>query len=86
MRAVIEGWLPPEQEPLPRLREVLEAWGRELGALELHRRLAIIDPAAAAANEAPNLRRTVRALEVIFSTGRLSSGQRRKSESHVCQC
>ncbi len=79
--AVVEGWLPPEQEPLPRLREALEAWGREIGPLELHRRLAIIDPAAAAANEAPNLRRTVRALEVIFSTGRLVSEQRRRSTS-----
>jgi tRNA dimethylallyltransferase len=81
IRAVIEGWLPPAQEPNPRLREVLEAWGRQIGPLELHRRLAIIDPAAAAANEAPNLRRTVRALEVIFSSGKLFSRQRRKSET-----
>ena len=76
--AVVEGWLPPIQEPLPRLREVLEAWGKDIGPLELHRRLAVLDPAAAAANEAPNLRRTVRALEVIFSTGRLLSEQPRK--------
>lgn len=81
VRAVIEGWQPPDQSPDPRLREVLERVGREMGALELHARLKKIDPAAAAQIEAPNLRRSVRALEVILHTGRLFSSQRRRTET-----
>jgi tRNA dimethylallyltransferase len=81
IRAVIEGWLPPEQPPDTRLRELLESWGNEIGRLELHRLLAIIDPAAAFVIEPTNLRRTVRALEVIFSTGKRFSEQRRRGGS-----
>ena len=82
VRAVIEGWQPPAQQPDPRLREVLEAWGREIGPLELHNRLMVLDPAAAAVNEASNLRRTVRSLEVILSTGRRLLDMREKKETH----
>jgi tRNA dimethylallyltransferase len=47
----------------------------------LHARLAALDPAAAESIDARNLRRTVRAMEVILSTGKRFSGQRRQSES-----
>jgi tRNA dimethylallyltransferase len=47
-----------------------------VGKEGLHARLAALDPTAAAAIDARNLRRTVRALEVIFTTGRLFSAQR----------
>jgi tRNA dimethylallyltransferase len=76
LRAVTEGWLPPPQPPDERLRTALEAWAGDLGAVEIHRRLAIIDPAAAANIEVPNVRRTIRALEVVFSTGQRFSTQR----------
>jgi tRNA dimethylallyltransferase len=79
VRAVVEGWLPPVQAGDPHLRTVLEAWGRAIGPTELHRRLAILDPVAAQVVDAPNLRRTVRALEVIFLTGERFSAQRRKT-------
>ncbi len=79
VRAVVEGWLPPAQAADPRLRAALEAWGRQVGPSELHRRLAILDPAAAQVIDAPNLRRTVRALEVIFLSGVRFSDQRRKT-------
>lgn len=69
VRAVVEGWQPPAQQPDLRLRTALEEWGKEIGALELHRRLMVLDPAAAAVNEASNMRRTVRSLEVILSSG-----------------
>ncbi len=81
LRAVYEGWLPPALQPNLRLRGVLETWGKALGPQNLHARLAHIDPQAAARIQPNNLRRTVRALEVIFMTGRLFSAQQRRSES-----
>lgn len=81
VRAIVEGWQPPVQQPHPRLRAALERWGAQIGALELHRRLSLLDPQAAAAIQWQNLRRTVRALEVIFSTGQRFSEQRRRTES-----
>lgn len=54
----------------PQVRARLEAEARELGAPALRERLDALDPAAAAAIEANNVRRIVRALEVIELTGR----------------
>jgi len=79
--AVIQGWTPPEQDPDPALREVLERWGRQIGPEELHRRLRRLDPDAARRIESRNLRRTVRALEVIFTTGQRFSAQQRRTGS-----
>jgi len=76
IRAVIEGWTPPEQPADDGLRRVLEKWGEEIGRFELHRRLGILDPQAASVIDPTNLRRTVRALEVIFSSGKRFSDQR----------
>ena len=81
VQAVIEGWNLPSQAPDTRLREVLLQWGNELGALTLYEKLKIIDPEAAAHIEYQNLRRTIRALEVIFLTGQRFSAQRRKHGS-----
>lgn len=76
IRSILEGWQVPEGEPHPRMREVLEEMARESGPLELHRKLAIIDPVTAREIDPANVRRTVRALEVIFSSGRKFSEQR----------
>lgn len=81
VRALTEGWQPPEQQPHPRLRVALQAWGEQIGAQELHRRLSLLDPQAAQTIQWQNLRRTVRALEVIFSTGKRFSEQRRRTAS-----
>ena len=81
VRAILEGWSIPEGEPGPRLRNVLETWGNEIGAQELHRKLSIVDPEAAAAIQWQNMRRTIRALEVIFSSGQKFSAQRTIKES-----
>ncbi len=78
IRSVIEGWEVPKVVPDPRLRKVLEDWAGEIGYAGLHARLATLDPQAAAIIDARNLRRTVRALEVILSTGRRFSEQRQK--------
>jgi len=81
VHAVTEAWDLPKQEPDPTLRAVLEAWGRALGEEEIHHCLSIVDPQAAAVIEPRNLRRTVRALEVIFRTGKRFSDQRRRGIS-----
>ncbi len=78
VQAFVEGWDAPRQPPDPVLRAALERWGQVIGAEALHRRLASLDPDAAARIEPGNLRRTVRALEVIFRTGRRFSEQRRR--------
>jgi len=75
-RALTQGWSIPPAAPDVGLRECLEQWGNEIGKWELHRKLAIIDPEAAVFIQAENMRRTVRALEVIFTTGRRFSEQR----------
>ena len=81
VRAVSEGWTPPEVEPDPRLRGVLEKLGEDRGGGWLHASLERVDPAAARKIDPRNVRRTIRALEVILSTGKPFSSQRGQSES-----
>ena len=54
----------------PEVRADLEAEIADLGPEALHRRLADVDPAAAARMEPTNIRRIVRALEVYCGSGR----------------
>ena len=54
----------------PQVREKIAQQAEELGADVMHARLAELDPAAAAAIPKENVRRVVRALEVIELTGR----------------
>ena len=79
VQAIIQGWEIPPAAPDTSLRQALEMWEAQIGYQALHDRLAHLDPAAAAAIDPPNARRTIRALEVIFSTGRLFSAQKRRS-------
>jgi len=84
IRAVIEGWHPPIVARLPQLRSALEEWADEIGSDGLYARLRSIDPQAAGFIDYHNQRRTVRALEVILTTGKLFSEQRRRSDSPYC--
>ena len=81
IRAVVRGWEVPRVEPNPRLRAALDGWAAEISGEGLHRRLASLDPQAAAGIDPSNLRRTVRALEVILSSGRRFSEQRQSGPS-----
>ncbi|MCU0488432.1 MAG: tRNA (adenosine(37)-N6)-dimethylallyltransferase MiaA [Anaerolineales bacterium] len=81
IRAVTQGWEIPAVEPDPHLRRALQSWADQLGYAGLHQALAILDPVAARSIDARNLRRTMRALEVIYSTGRRFSDQRQRGES-----
>jgi tRNA dimethylallyltransferase len=67
--ALIEGWQVPRVPPDEGLRQELEAFAAEHGAEALHARLAEADPEAAARLDARNVRRVVRALEVVTRTG-----------------
>ena len=81
IRAVTEGWNPPEVEPDERLRSELEKIKEERGVSWLHERLRHLDPRAAEKIDPRNYRRTIRALEVILTTGRRFSEQRGQSGS-----
>jgi len=69
LRALRDGLapLPPGD---PRIRAALEAEAAATGNVTLHRRLALLDPAAAARIHVNDTRRLVRALEVCDVTGR----------------
>ena len=77
--ALIEGWTTPRVPPNPEFRAELEAFAAENGCETLHIRLRQLDPAAADAIDYRNVRRVIRALEVIDATGQPFSEQRRKN-------
>ena len=79
INAVVEGWQIPRVEPQPELRQRLQREADEHGRDYLLARLESLDPAAASST-GPNLRRIIRALEVIEVTGRPISEQQGKSE------
>jgi tRNA dimethylallyltransferase len=81
VRAVTEGWTPPEVVPNERLRDELEKMKEERGLEWLHAKLAGLDREAAANIDARNYRRTIRALEVIFTTGKKFSEQRGQGQT-----
>jgi tRNA dimethylallyltransferase len=81
VRAVTEGWTPPEVTPNDDLRNVLEKMKEERGKEWLYAKLKTLDSEAAEKIDLRNYRRTIRALEVIFTTGRKFSEQRSKGES-----
>lgn len=81
IRSFMQNWQIPELEANPKLREAIERWGEKIGFDVLHQKLAGLDPQAAEIIDWRNHRRTVRALEVIFSTGSRFSELRRRGKS-----
>lgn len=75
---LIEGWTIPSEPVNQELRRYLENWSHELGPAGIHTVLSRLDPEAGAFIQMENVRRTIRALEVIFNSGRLFSEQRLK--------
>lgn len=70
VRAVVDGIQLPRVAPDPILRGELEAFARVRGVAALHRRLEAIDPEAASRIDARNVRRVIRAIEVVEKSGR----------------
>jgi tRNA dimethylallyltransferase len=81
IRAVIEEWEIPEAAPDLRIRQALESWASEIGPDGLHQRLSVLDSTAAERIDPRNMRRTIRALEVILLTGKLFSAQKSRGPS-----
>jgi len=80
IHAVVHGWTPPVTSPDARLRAELESRAELEGYQVLYEELQKLDPAAAERIDPRNVRRTVRALEVIHLTGRKFSEQRGQAE------
>ncbi len=76
VRALLQNWQVPALEEQPRLRTAIENWGEEVGYDQLWKALGIVDAKAAQAIDPRNKRRTVRAWEVILSTGKRFSSRR----------
>lgn len=81
VQAIVKGWDLPKIKPDPRLRQILSEWAAEVGTNGIRSRLEVLDPDAAANIDGPNLRRMVRALEVILSSGNKFSSQKNKKGS-----
>ncbi|MBI5351877.1 MAG: tRNA (adenosine(37)-N6)-dimethylallyltransferase MiaA [Chloroflexi bacterium] len=81
IRAVTQGWTPPEVVADERMRGVLEKLTEERSSEWLHASLNLLDPESAGKIDVRNVRRTIRALEVILTTGRKFSEQRGQVES-----
>ncbi len=79
VRAVIEGWQVPEVPPNEDIRRRWTAYAEAHGAEALNRELIKLDPAAATTIDPRNVRRVIRALEVIEVTGQKWSDLQRKS-------
>ena len=81
IRAVTQGWSPPEVKPDENLRNELARQKEENGIYWLYEKLRGLDPDAANKIDPRNFRRTIRALEVILTTGKKFSEQRGQSAS-----
>ena len=89
VRAVTEGWSPPEVKANSKMRDEIgklvlskvEGMNEERGKEWLYEKLKTLDPEAAEKMDLRNVRRTIRALEVILTTGRKFSEQRGQVDS-----
>ena len=68
IKAILDDLNFPDTDP--EVRKALEALAEKIGGDGLYERLATLDPAAALAIDRQNLRRVIRALEVIEITGK----------------
>jgi tRNA dimethylallyltransferase len=81
IRSVANNWSPPSISPDPGLRNALGILADEKGKEFLYKALILLDPEAAKIIDPRNVRRTIRALEVIYSSGMHFSSQRKKGVS-----
>lgn len=80
IRSILQNWQVPSHGPNDQLRDDLETIGKLIGFDKLHDLLTAIDPEAATNIDYRNHRRTIRALEVILSTGMKFSELRDKDK------
>lgn len=82
VRAVVEAYTFPPQDWSPAVREALELRLRDEGGDALYQELKAKDPAAAKRIHPNNVRRVIRALEVMEATGRTFSSFYGRELSH----
>jgi tRNA dimethylallyltransferase len=75
------GALPAGEARDERIRAGLGAWAAARGAHAAHRFLAVNDPSSAARIAPPNLKATLRALEILLVTGAAASARRPEGEA-----
>ncbi len=68
--ALLDGWDVPEVPPDEAVRANLETYAEEHGAAALHARLAAVDAASAERIDPMNVRRVIRAMEIVEVTGK----------------
>lgn len=81
IKAILDDLNFPDTDP--QIRERLNAQVEELGVATLYARLAELDPAAAAAIDIQNVRRVIRALEVIEITGQPFTANLPREDSSI---
>ena len=69
IRGVVEGLKIPEVPPNPELRAELESLGEVGGWQPLYTKLSDLDPLTAQQIDPQNMRRVIRALEIVITTG-----------------
>lgn len=79
IKAILDELNFPDTDP--EVRERLNALAEKIGGPAMHERLAKLDPAAALAIDVQNLRRVIRALEVIEITGKPFTANLPRKES-----
>ena len=67
--AIVEGWTVPNIPPNTEFRAAKLKEAEEIGIYSLHDQLSIIDPERASEIDPRNVRRVIRALEIIKETG-----------------
>jgi tRNA dimethylallyltransferase len=82
VQAVVDRLSLPRVAPRPQLRAALEELAAREGPLAVWERLRALDPVAAARADRYNVRRLIRAIEVVTATGEpfAVAGRRRESE------
>jgi tRNA dimethylallyltransferase len=81
IKAILDDLNFPDTDPA--VRERLNQEAEEFGVAQLFQRLQLLDPAAAAAIDIQNVRRVIRALEVIEITGQpFTANLPREDSSH----
>lgn len=79
IKAILDELNFPDTDP--QVREALNLQAEKIGAVAMHQRLQKLDPGAALAIDAKNLRRVIRALEVIEITGKPFTANLPRKES-----
>ncbi|HEY3377638.1 MAG TPA: tRNA (adenosine(37)-N6)-dimethylallyltransferase MiaA [Armatimonadota bacterium] len=85
VQAILEGWQVPEVPPQPEIRAHWLAYAVQHGNEALYSELLVRDPAALQTIDPRNVRRVVRALEVMEVTGRLWSELQQRSPINRAQ-